>query len=149
MNKQDEVALKKDLSKASNVLIACNDARFNYVFSQEQSIKDFEQTEEVITLDQYDYSVKRDQGTDTKLPGIVPVSMIQASSSLETMEEWYRQKHPELPDEYWGIMARYSTGQQLTKKDTKNELKKMKKKKNKKAPVGMSVAYGQYEISFD
>ena len=48
------------------------------------------------------------------------------------MEEFYRQKHPNLPDEYYGVMARYSTGNPITKKEVKNSVKKVKKDPKKK-----------------
>ena len=65
------------------------------------------------------------------------------------MEEFYRQKHPNLPDEYFGIMARYSTGNPITKKEVKNTLKKVKKNSNKSYPVGFKVVTGDFVLDFD
>ena len=65
------------------------------------------------------------------------------------MEEFYRQKHPNLPEEYFGIMARYSTGNPITKKEVKNSIKKSKKNPNKSLPVGLQVAQGKFEIDFN
>ena len=65
-------------------------------------------------------------------------------SSLEEAELWYRQKYPSLPDEYHGIMARYSFWELLTKKELKNTYKKYKKK-NKDLPVGLQIKTGTKE----
>jgi len=65
------------------------------------------------------------------------------------MEEFYRQKHPNLPDEYYGVMARYSTGNPITKKEVKNSIKKSKKNPSKGLPVGLQVAQGKFEIDFN
>ena len=71
-----------------------------------------------------------------------------SSQNLEDTEEWYRQKHPNLPEEYYGIMARYSTGQLLTKKEAKNAIKKSKKK-GKEPPVGLQMRTGNFSVNFD
>ena len=65
------------------------------------------------------------------------------------MEEFYRQKHPNLPDEYFGIMARYSTGNPITKKEVRNSIKKVKKNPNKSLPVGLSLSKGDFTLDFD
>lgn len=141
-----------ELKKARNVIISSNDSRFNYTFQPEEDIERFNDIPDIITMNQYDYCFKRDDGETEnqfkKLPTLTPVSMLACSNSLEDMEGWYAAKFPELPEEYYGIMARYSMGQPLTKKQTKNELKKMNKK-NKEPPVGMKIATGKFRVSFD
>ena len=141
-----------ELKKARNVIISSNDCRFNYTFQPEEDIERFDEIPDIITMNQYDYCFKRDDGETEnqfkKLPTLTPVSMLACSNSLEDMEGWYAAKFPELPEEYYGIMARYSMGQPLTKKQTKNELKKMNKK-NKEPPVGMRIATGKFRVSFD
>ena len=68
-----------------------------------------------------------------------------SKDSLEDVEAWYASKYPRLPSEYHGVMARYSTGQLLTKKETKNAIKKMRKKPSKDVPVGLEVAQGKID----
>lgn len=143
-----DVRVKKELEKSRNILIQSNDPAFNYAFLKGNDIEDFHDLPEIIGMGQYDYSFKRDDGDDTKLPNLAPASLIMSSQNLEDMEEWYRQKHPNLPEEYYGIMARYSTGQLLTKKEAKNEIKKSKKK-NKDPPVGLQMRTGNFSIDFD
>ena len=68
---------------------------------------------------------------------------------VDDMEEFYRQKHPNLPDEYYGVMARYSTGNPITKKEVKNSVKKVKKDPKKKLPVGITMNRGDFTLTFD
>jgi len=140
---------KKKLKQSKHIYIQSNDPRFNYGFHQEDDIEAFNKNPEVINLAQYDYSFVRDQGDDKHLPELIPTSELASFQNLDDMEEFYRQKHPELPDEYFGIMARYSTGNPITKKEVKNSLKKVKKNPKKQLPVGFSVAHGEYTVSFD
>ena len=141
-----------ELKKGRNVIISYSDSRFKYTFQPKEDIERFNDIPDIITMNQYDYCFKKDDGETEnqfkKLPTLTPVSMLACSNSLEDMEGWYAAKFPELPEEYYGIMARYSMGQPLTKKQTKNELKKMNKK-NKEPPVGMKIATGKFRVSFD
>lgn len=141
--------LQKQLKESKHVYIQSNDPRFNYGFHKETDIKQFNKTPEVINLAQYDYSFVRQDGSDNKLPELISTSELASFQNLEDMEEFYRQKHPNLPDEYYGVMARYSTGNPITKKEVKNSIKKVKKNPNKNLPVGMSVAQGNYTLNFD
>ena len=140
---------KKKLKQSKHIYIQSNDPRFNYGFHQEEDIEAFNKNPEVINLAQYDYSFVRSEGDDKNLPELIPTSELASFQNLEDMEEFYRQKHPELPDEYFGIMARYSTGNPITKKEVKNSMKKVKKNPKKQLPVGFSVAHGEYTVSFD
>ena len=140
---------KADLQKSKHIYIQSNDPRFNYGFHHEEDIQEFQKQPEVINLAQYDYSFIREHGNDKKLPELISTSELASFQNLEDMEEFYRQKHPNLPDEYYGVMARYSTGNPITKKDAKNTIKKVKKNPKKPLPVGFSVAQGQYNLTFD
>ena len=141
--------IKKQLEKSKHVFIQSNDPRFNYGFHKEDDIEEFNKQPEVINLAQYDYSFVRTEGSDNKLPELISTSELASFQNLDDMEEFYRQKHPNLPDEYYGVMARYSTGNPITKKEVKNSIKKVKKNPKKALPTGMSVAYGDYTLSFD
>jgi hypothetical protein len=145
----NNVQLKKQLNKSKHVFIQSNDPRFNYGFHKEDDIKEFNKAPEVINIAQYDYSFVRKPGNDKELPELVSTTELASFQNLEDMEEFYRQKHPNLPNEYYGVMARYSTGNPITKKEVKNSIKKVKKNPNKSLPVGVSVAYGDFTLSFD
>ena len=145
----NKVQIKKQLQESKHIFIQSNDPRFNYGFHKEDDIQEFQKTPEVINLAQYDYSFVRQDGHDKKLPELISTSELASFQNLEDMEEFYRQKHPNLPDEYYGVMARYSTGNPITKKEVKNSVKKVKRDPKKKLPVGISVAYGDYTLDFD
>lgn len=141
-----------DLKKCRNVIIQSNDPRFNYNFNHQDDIDNFEKLPDIIQLSAYDYSVVKDDGDAANLPALTPLSLLASTQSLEDMEEWYRQKYPTMPDEYHGIMARYSCGQTLTKKETKNAIKKYNKKNKDKdldPPVGLTIVKGNFSLSFD
>tara|TARA_Y100000592_G_C5380854_1_gene273331 strand:- start:155 stop:601 length:447 start_codon:yes stop_codon:yes gene_type:complete len=143
---------KNEIKKASNVLIASNDYRFNYQFTTKpevvEKIMEAGDTPMMIPMDKYDYSLKVDDGGDMALPTLCPLSLASCSNNLEDMEAFYAAKFPRLPSEYHGILARYSSGQHLTKKEVKNTIKKSKKK-NTELPVGFSVAKKNISLSFD
>lgn len=143
---------KNELKKASNILIASNDYRFNYQFTKKQDtlekIMEAGDTPMMVPMDKYDYSVKVDEGNDTELPKLCPLSLASCGNNLEDLEAFYAAKFPRLPNEYHGILARYSSGQHLTKKQVKNTLKKSKKK-NQELPIGFSVAKKDISLSFD
>ena len=139
---------KQEISKAMNVIVASNDSRFNYQFIKHQEhIDKFNETPEIIFMNRYDYSVKRDDGDDLHLPTLCPLSLAGCKGNLEDMEAFYAAKFPRLPAEYHGILARYSSGDILTKKDIKNSIKKSKKK-NKELPVGFTIARGDNIVDF-
>jgi len=139
---------KSDLKKCRNVLIQSNDARFNYAVLKKDDIEEFNELPQIIPLSKYDYSFKTTEGDDKELPKLVPASLAMTQHNLEEVEEWYAAKFPRLPSEYHGILARYSTGQLLTKKETKNAIKKIKKKPEKELPVGLQVVRGKFEVEF-
>ena len=145
----NEVLLKKQLKQSKNIYIQSNDPRFNYAFHHKEDINKFQKQPEVINLAQYDYSFVRKEGDDKQLPDLISTSELASFQNLEDMEEFYRQKHPNLPDEYYGVMARYSTGNPITKKEVKNSIKKVKKNPKKKLPVGLSVTEGNFKLSFN
>tara|TARA_Y100001937_G_scaffold15239_1_gene20800 strand:+ start:1860 stop:2312 length:453 start_codon:yes stop_codon:yes gene_type:complete len=150
MTPQKNAELKSELQKCRNVLIQSNDPRFNYAVLKKEDIENYShETPEIIPLYKYDYSFKTDEGDDAQLPKLTPASLTMSKDNLEEVEEWFAAKYPRLPSEYHGVMARYSTGQLLTKKETKNALKKMKKKPEKETPVGLQVARGKILVEFD
>ena len=145
MNHKDKVELKK----CRNVLIQSNDPRFNYAILKKDDIDEFDQVPQIIPLNKYDYSFKTTEGDDKELPKLTPASLTMSKDDLEDVEAWYAAKYPRLPSEYHGVMARYSTGQLLTKKETKNTIKKMRKKPHQPVPVGFQVSQGDFSVSFD
>ena len=145
MNNQQRM----DLKKSRNVLIQSNDPRFNFAIHKEDDINCFQKQPDIITMDRYDYGFKKSDGSNTELPEITPFSLLASCQNLEDLEEWYRQKHPSLPDEYYGVMARYSIGDTITKKEAKNKIKKFRKNKDTEPPVGFKIMKGDFKVDFD
>tara|TARA_Y100001938_G_C7992610_1_gene380290 strand:+ start:40 stop:477 length:438 start_codon:yes stop_codon:yes gene_type:complete len=140
---------KNEIAKAENVIVASNDPAFNYQFVKTQeNIDNFHETPEIYTMNRYDYSIKTDEGDDMKLPSLVPLSLASCKGNLDDMEAFYAAKFPRLPNEYHGILARYSAGQPLTKKEVKNSIKKANKK-HQDYPVGLSIARKEHTLHFD
>ena len=143
---------KNDIARASNILIASNDYRFNYQFTKKtdnlEKLLEAKETPMMIPMNKYDYSVKIDKGDDKYLPKLCPLSLASCGNNLEDLEAFYASKFPRLPSEYHGILARYSSGQLITKKEVRNSLKKSKKK-NTELPVGLSIAKKDISLFFD
>ena len=140
---------RSEIIKASNILIAANDCRFNYQFIKNQDdIDNFDVSPMIVTMNQYDYSIKRDEGSDLMMPSLCPLSLVSSKDNLDDVEAFYASKFPRLPAEYHGILARYSTGRNLTKKEIRNSLKKSKKK-GCCLPVGLEIARGKIQVDFD
>lgn len=148
----NHIQQKNEISKATNIIIAANDERFNFHFTKKpeqlENILEDASTPVMIPMNKYDYSVKVDEGDDKHLPNLCPLSLASCSNNLEDLEAFYAAKFPRLPNEYHGILARYSSGQLLTKKDVKNTLKKTRKR-NKELPVGLTIAKKEIELQFD
>ncbi len=148
----NHIQQKNELQKATNIIVASNDERFNFHFTnkpeQLESILEDASTPMMVPMNYYDYSIKVDDGDDKHLPNLCPLSLASCSNNLEDLEAFYASKYPRLPNEYHGILARYSSGQLLTKKDVKNTLKKTRKR-NKELPVGLTIAKKEIELDFD
>ena len=58
-------------------------------------------------------------------------------------------KYPELPSEYWSVMSKYYFKEPFTKKQLKNDLKKLKKKGHCKNLQGLHIIHKKVRIEFD
>ena len=132
-----------------------DDPRLNYTFIKPENIeKQKPKLPRIIERDLIDYGVvikKGDPETEESvgtLDEVVPLSYAQIRDA-HCGEEWYRAKYPNLPEEFYGIIARYTWGEPFTKKEIKNTTKKMKKNPTKEAPQGFSMVKGKFELSFD
>ena len=135
--------------------IVADDPRMNYTFIKPENIATQKpKLPEVIASELFDYGVvikKGEEETDDNvgtLDTIVPISYAQINNPLQG-EEWYRVKYPDLPDDFYGIIARYTWGAPFTKKEVKNTAKKLKKKKKKDVPQGFSMIKGKFELDFN
>jgi len=134
--------------------VVADDPRMNYTFIKPENIeKQKPKLPEVIARDLFDYGVVIKKGEEEtedntgSLDTVVPISYAQIKNP-EQGEEWYRAKYPLLPEDFYGIIARYTWGAPFTKKEVKNTVKKIKKKK-KEVPQGFSMVKGSFELDFN
>tara|TARA_R110001592_G_scaffold180153_2_gene422309 strand:+ start:1215 stop:1733 length:519 start_codon:yes stop_codon:yes gene_type:complete len=135
--------------------IVADDPRLNYIFVKPENIdKQKPKPPEVIARELFDYGVVIKKGEDETedsvgtLDEVVPISYAQIKKP-EQGEEWYRAKYPDLPEDFYGIIARYTWGAPFTKKEIKQTAKKIKKKKKKEVPQGFSMVKGSFELDFN
>ena len=134
--------------------ICADDPRMNYTFIKPENIETQKlKLPEVLARDLFDYGVVRKKGDpETEdsvgtLDDVVPISYAQIKKP-EQGEEWYRAKYPDLPEDFYGIIARYTWGVPFTKKEVRNTTKKIKKKGKKEVPQGFSMVKGEFELDF-
>lgn len=135
--------------------VVADDPRMNYTFVKPENIATQKpKLPHVIARDLFDYGVvikKGEPETEDSvgtLDTVVPASYAQIKKP-EQGEEWYRAKYPDLPEEFYGIIARYTWGAPFTKKEVRNTTKKIKKKGKKEVPQGFSMVKGVFEIDFN
>tara|TARA_R100000329_G_scaffold150989_1_gene145425 strand:- start:1 stop:498 length:498 start_codon:yes stop_codon:yes gene_type:complete len=159
---EPELNITKDLSNprtktGKKIYVCSNDPRLNYTFMKQETAVEDPSTLEIIPRDRFDYGVILNKGEkETEdwvgtLDECVPISYAQIKDPKQG-EEWYRHKYPNLPEEFYGVIARYTWGTPMTKKTIKNERKKYEKKdkpKGKPAPQGLWIKRGKITLKFD
>ena len=134
--------------------ICATDNRLNYTFCKKEDIETNNNLPEVIDRSMIDYGIVVKKGEPETIDSvgtldeIKPLSYI-ACKSAEEGELWYRTKYPDFPEDFYGIIARYTWGNPQTKKSIKNEVKKVKKNPKRPIPQGLSVMRGKFSVSFD
>jgi len=134
--------------------IVSNDSRLNYCFINKDELatnKDLRPTlPEWLDKDKIDYDivVKKEEDDDNftcgmgKLDTTLPASYC-AIKNVEDGIAWYREKHPELPEEFYEVIAKYTWGQ-----EDKPDVKKAKKKRKNRVDK-LKVSKGKFEVQFD
>ena len=136
--------------------IFATDDRLNYTFIKKDELVDEERGTAVpVWLDKekidYDIVVKKEEDSDDhtvglgKLDNTLPASFV-AVKSVEDGIGWLKNKHPDYPDEFIEILARYHWGKQDT--EPPKEVKK-KKRKNKKHENKLKVRQGKFRVEFN
>tara|TARA_R110000851_G_scaffold27898_1_gene78223 strand:- start:3293 stop:3727 length:435 start_codon:yes stop_codon:yes gene_type:complete len=139
---------KEDLSKYQQVILQSDDPRLNYTVMKKKDIDAFNEQPDILHSDAIDYGIKIADGDDYRLDQHVPISLL-GIKTLGDAELWYKEKYPNLPDEYHGIMAKYHCDQPFTKKQLRNEVKKLNKKGKSKALEGLKIVHQTVKIGFD
>ena len=96
-----------DLSMATNVIIESReDPRINFTFMKKDDILNFHKNPDILYTDCLNYDVKVKDGDDSMLDSVVPLNYFDIDN-VEDGKLWVPQKYPNLPEEYWEIMAKY------------------------------------------
>tara|TARA_R110002012_G_scaffold305836_1_gene510128 strand:- start:56 stop:520 length:465 start_codon:yes stop_codon:yes gene_type:complete len=152
IEKDDVVNLENKL--CPRTYISATDSRLNYTFCKEEDIKEKNNLPEVIGREMIDYGVVIKKGDEANEDSVgtldTTTPMTYAGiTNTDDGEQWYRDTYPNLPDDFYGIIARYTWGQPQTKKSIKNEVKKIKKNPKKPIPQGLTCLKGKFSVSFD
>tara|TARA_R110000787_G_scaffold68521_3_gene153214 strand:+ start:159 stop:584 length:426 start_codon:yes stop_codon:yes gene_type:complete len=139
-----------ELLNATNIIIESNDdPRLNFTFMKKENIIDFHKNPELLYTDKINYGIKVADGDDTFLDKHVPLSFFDITS-LEDGKLWFKEKYPNLPEEYWEIMAKYQFEEPFTKKQLKNAVKKINKKGRSKENIeGLKINRNKVILNFD
>tara|TARA_R110000787_G_scaffold55681_3_gene128514 strand:+ start:430 stop:855 length:426 start_codon:yes stop_codon:yes gene_type:complete len=127
-----------DLSKATNVILQGEDPRINFTFMKKEHIVDFHLNPDILYTDKINYDVKIKEGDDTFLDSTIPLNFFDIDS-IEDGTAWFKQKYPNLPQEYHEIMAKYQFDAPYTKKQLKNSVKKLHRKGHSKDIDGLKI----------
>ena len=134
--------------------IQSNDSRLNYCFIKKDQLEDNVNLRPALPewldkdLIDYDIVVKKEDDDDNHTVGMGKLDTTLPASycAIKTIEEgmcWYRQKHPNLPEEFYEVIARYTWGQ-----EDKHDVKKVKNKRKNKSQQ-LKVSKGQFKVPFD
>ena len=157
-----EPAVVEKTEKCSAMLT--DDPKLNYVFGSKGSEVDIEY-KEITTVDKYDYGfVSKEEAehdikeqvvdyTDMKENGVADKRKTLSYMSVDGVEqgiEWYRENFPKVPEDLYPLMARWSFGDlsTITKKDIKNDTKRLKQGKKAKKLTGLEVHKGNFVVEF-
>ena len=138
-------------------LMVTDNRRCNYMCGSkglEEDIKQNNAKTEFIKTDDpaIDYNIVEQEQEDKEKLEEVDKRNSLSFMNVKTIEEgeaWYKQNFPKIPDDLYPIMARWNWGDlsTLTKKDVKNDKKRVKKGKKPKN-CGLEVYKGKFIVEF-
>jgi len=139
--------------------IECDDSRLNYCFIKKEELdnpnKDNKVEWDVLDRNQIDYGVVVEKGEPETEDNVGTMDKTMPSSLLcvnneEDAINWYKDKHPTLPDGMAEIFAKYHFGDKKEEGDKKERQEKLKKRrKKKKAQNKLRVRQGKFVVKFD
>lgn len=145
-------------TESSHVMLT-TDERCNYVCGSKGIKEDMERIRDnfsVIDSSRVDYNIVTEK--DIKAQEEFTDNCIDKRNSLSymsvtTVEEgelWYRKHFPQIPDDLYPVMARWNFGDlsEITKKDIKNDKKRLARGKKAKVCKGLEVKKGPIVLKF-
>ena len=126
-----------------------NDPRLNFTFMKKEDILNFQKNPEILMTDKLNYCVPIGKDPNTDLDKVVPLNYFDIDN-IEDGKLWFKEKYPNLPEEYWEIMAKYQFDEPFTKKQLKNAVKKLSKKgKSKENIEGLKINRNKVVLDFN
>ena len=132
-------------------LMVTDDSRCNYMCGSKGLDEDMKQQTaktDYITPDDpsIDYNIVTEEKDEEDLRDSLSFMNVK---TIEEGEVWYRKHFPKIPEDLYPIMARWNWGDlsTLTKKDVKNDKKRIKKGKKPKN-CGLEVKKGSFLVEF-
>ena len=137
--------------------VISSDSRLNYCFIKKDQLEDNVNLRPALPewldkdLIDYDIVVKKEDDDDNftvgmgKLDTTLPASYC-AIKNVEDGIAWYQQKHPELPDAFYEVIANYTWGKNTPNEETP---KKTAKKKRQNRAQKLKVSKGKFEVKFE
>lgn len=146
----------QEATESSSVFLT-DDPNLNYVCGSKGDDEDFKRLKENIEYiptddSKLDYSIVPEEEVDKDDVNIdkrKTLSFMKVSS-VEEGVEWYRTNFPKVPEELLEPMARWNFGDlaQVTKKDIKNDKKRVLRGKKPKVIQGLQVKKGPIVVKF-
>lgn len=143
--------------KVEKYLMA-DDNRLNYCFVKQEELdnpnKDLKVEWDEIDRNQIDYGVVIEKGEpETEesvgtLDKTIPSSLLCVKNEEDAIN-WYKDKHPDLPDGMAEIFAKYQFGENTEEGKQERQEKLKKRKKKKKAQNNLEVRRGKFVVKFD
>lgn len=128
-----------------------SDPKLNYVCGSGGTQQDLEQMRKqfVRIADGIDYNIVQKEHAEDVADKRSSLSFMNVKSVEEGID-WYRQNFPKIPEELLEPMARWNFGDlsQITKKDVKNDKKRIARGKKPKVCQGLEVKTGNFVVKF-
>ena len=146
---------KKQIKYGKYNVLQTQDPRAQYLCGSKGDTDFITLNEEFTPLERVDYGIGVEAEPEAELPETRKDLSFLNVKTIEEGIEWYRKLDNKIPEELLPIMARWQWGDlsKITKKQVKNENKKLKKKKKKEDKRGIKIRNSTKEnpviISFD
>ena len=157
-NESIEPIAEDAIEKTGISAVYTTDSKLNYLFGSQGVKEDMSAAQnEIIMVDdnRIDYAIKEVSGLDKEddLPAELDQRDTISYMSVNSIEEgieWYKQNFPKVPEELYPIMARWNWGdlKDITKKDVKNNKKRIKQGKKSKIE-GLTSKSGNFVVDFN
>lgn len=153
-DRKDIVSVEIQKTEKRSLLVT-DDEKCNYICGSsgsEEDIKRLRENWRMISTEGMDYAIvtKAQQEYEKQ---VIDKRNTMSFMSVHTVEEgieWYRTNFPKIPEELYPIMSRWNFGDlnQITKKDVKNDKKRVKQGKKPKVCQTLQVKKGPVVVEF-